>query len=139
MSEAFIGNIFFEREGSTPGQYDRVCEVFSITGVGETNSLEDVTTFCSGGYREFIGGLADGEEMSIEANYGTSNSMTSLMIDDVKAKTNKNYRLVIEDGSPTTVMSFAGTPLSWVLNPSVDSKNTISFTVKISGEVAITP
>ena len=139
MSEAFIGNIFFEREGTTPGSYDRVCEVFSITGVGETNALEDVTTFCSGGFREYIGGLSDGEEMSIEANYGTSNSMTSLMIDDVKAKTNKNYRLVIEDGSPTTVMSFAGAPLSWVINPSVDSKNTITFTVKISGEITIAP
>jgi hypothetical protein len=139
MSEAFIGNIFFEREGSTPGQYDRVCEVFSITGVGEANALEDVTTFCSGGFREYIGGLADGEEMSIESNYGTSNSLSRLMINDVKAKTNKNYRLVIEDGSPTTIMSFAGTPLSWVLNPSVDSKNTISFTVKISGEVTISP
>lgn len=140
MSDAFIGNIFFERgDGGSPEAYERVCEVFSIGGVGETNALEDVTTFCSGGFREYIAGLSDGEEMTIEANYGTSNTLSRQMIDDVKAKANRNYRLVIEDGSPQVTLSYAGTPLSWTLNPSVDSRNTISFTVKISGQITVSP
>lgn len=137
---AFVSNIFFERgDGGSPEGFDRVCPVMSISGLGETNDLVDVTTFCSGGNREYISGLSDGQEITIEANYETDGDELALMIADVKAKANKNYRVVVEEGSPTTVFSFGGTPLSWVLNPSVDDKNTISFTVKISGEITITP
>lgn len=137
---AFVANIYFERgDGGSPESFDRVCPVMSISGLGETNDLVDVTTFCSNGNREYISGLADGQELTIEANYETTSADLSAMIADVKAKTNKNYRVVVEDGSPTTVFSFAGTPLSWVLNPSVDDKNSISFTIKISGEITITP
>ncbi len=137
---AFVSYIYFERgDGGSPEAYDRVCPVMGLSGLGETNDLIDVTTFCSNGNREYISGLADGQEITIEANYETDSAELSSMIDDVKAKVNKNYRVVVENGSPNTVFSFAGTPLSWVLNPAVDDKNTISFTVKISGEVTITP
>ena len=137
---AFVGNIYFERgDGGSPESFDRVCSVMSLSGLGETNDLVDVTTFCSTGNREYISGLADGQEITVEANYETDSAELASMIADVKAKTNKNYRVVVESGSPTQVLSFAGTPLSWVLNPSVDDKNTISFTIKISGEIEITP
>lgn len=137
---AFVGNIYFERgDGGSPEGFDRVCSVMSLSGLGETNDLVDVTTFCSNGNREYISGLADGQEITVEANYETDSSELASMIADVKAKVNKNYRVVVESGSPTQVLSFAGTPLSWVLNPSVDDKNTISFTIKISGEIEITP
>lgn len=135
---AFVGNIFFERgDGGSPEVFDRVCPVMSISGLGEVNELVDVTTFCSAGNREFIGGLSDGVEITIEANYETDSTDLAAMIADVKAKLNKNYQIVAEDGSPETVFSFNGTPLSWTLNPSVDDKNSISFTIKISGQITI--
>lgn len=133
---AFIGNIFFERgDGASPEGFDRVCEVFSISGLGKTKSLVDVTTFCSGGNREYIGGLADGQEMTIEANYDCESAILESLIGDVNTDGTHNYRLVIECGSPSKIFNFAGTPLSWVINPSVDNRNTITFTIKISGEI----
>lgn len=134
----FIGKIYFERgNADSPTSFTRVCQVFGISGLGETNSLEDVTTFCSGGNREYIGGLADGNEMTVECNYEQATTAISNLINDVKAKTVREYRLAIEQASPSETMTFHAVPLSWELGPSVDGKNTISFTLKISGEIVI--
>jgi len=72
-TEAFVGNVFLHRgKTGSPAEYERVCQVFSIGGLGATNALIDATTFCSGGSREYIGGLADGAEMTLELNYETA-------------------------------------------------------------------
>lgn len=135
---AFIGKTFFEYgEGGSPEDFTRMCAVYSISGLGKTKSLVDVTTFCSGGNREYIGGLADGQEMTIEANFEGIDTNEAAMIANLDDDTNHNYRIVIEYGSPTKYLLFSGTPLSWVLTPSVDGKNSITFTIKISGDITI--
>lgn len=137
---AFIGKIFFEKgNDASPATYSRVCEVFSISGLGKTKTLVDVTTFCSNGVREYIPGLADGQEMTIEANYDPESTNIDTLISDVGQDFNRDYRLVVEfGGSPQKTFTFSGVPLSWVINPSVDNRNTITFTVKISGDITIT-
>lgn len=136
---AFIGKMFFERgNDASPAVYTRICEVFTISGLGKTKTLVDVTTFCSGGVREYIPGLADGQEMTLELNYDPESSAIDNLIADVGQDFNRDYRLVVEfGGSPQKTFTFSGTPLGWVLNPSVDNKNTITFTVKISGDITV--
>lgn len=137
-TEAFVGNMFFERgDNASPVTYDRICQCFGISGVGETAELIDATTFCSGGNKEYVSGLADGEEIGIECNYEQGNVDLLAMIADVKAKKVRHYRVVVEDSSPAEEFTFDGTPIGWVLNPAVDNKNTITFTIKISGEVTV--
>lgn len=137
---AFIGKIFFEKgNDASPAVFARVCEVFSISGLGKTKSLVDVTTFCSNGVREYIPGLADGQEMTLELNYDPESSNIGNLIADVDQDFVRDYRIVVEfGGSPQKTFTFSGVPLSWVLNPSVDNRNTITFTVKISGDITIT-
>lgn len=134
-----VGGIYFERgDDASPVAYTRMCDVFSISGLGETNALVETTTFCSNGNREYIGGLADGAEITIEANYDDSDSGLTQLINDAKAKTIHDYRVVVEDGgSPQTALTFEAIPLSWTLNPSVDDRNTITYTYKISGPISI--
>ena len=135
---ASVGNIFFERgDGGSPESFTRICEIFSISGLGETNALVETTTFCSGGNREYIPGLADGTEITVEANYDPEAADLANMIGDVKAKARRDYRIVIEEGSPAQNITFAAVPLSWTLNPKVDDRNTIGFTFKISGGVTL--
>ena len=135
---AFVGNIFFERgDGASPEVFDRICQVFSISGLGEANSLIDTTSFCSGGSREYVGGLSDGTEVTIEANYEQADANFGAMIDDVKGKVVGNYQIVVEDQSPFEVFSFSALAMSWTLNPSVDNRNTITFGLKITGPVVI--
>ena len=59
------------------------------------------------------------------------------LISDVDAGTNRNIQIGIDDGVTAKVFDFAVVPLSWVINPSFDDKNTISFTLKISGAIAV--
>jgi hypothetical protein len=141
-TNAFVGEIYLYRGDGSPVSYTKVCQVFSISGVGQTNALIDATTFCSTG-REYISGLADGTEITIEANYESDAMEASpqgiiyKMIDDVKNKVTREFKVVDENASPHLAFVFSGTCLSWTLNPSVDDRNTITFTVKVSGDITI--
>lgn len=137
-TQAFVGEMFLDRgNGASPEVFTRICEVFGISGLGESNELVEATSFCSAGSREYIGGLADGEEITVECNYEQGDAGLLAMITDVKNKTTRNFRVSVEHSSPAEVFSFAAVCLSWTLNPSVDDRNTISFGLKITGSVTI--
>lgn len=138
----FVGNIFLARAtDASPTVFERVCEVFGIGGVGQTNEQVESTTFCSGGVKEYLAGLADGSEVTLELNFKTTvGHVIRDMIQDVKDKRVREFRLECDgdgDGVVDMTFTFDATCLSWVLNPSVNSKNTINFGVKISGDIAI--
>ena len=138
---AFVGDIFLYRGGtgspSSPVTFTKVCQVFGMSGLGQTNALVDATTFCSAGSREYIGGLADGAEMTVECNYERDAAVLFTMITDVTNKAVRQFQVHDESGSPHKVFSFAATCLGWTMNPSVDDRNTITFTLKISGAITI--
>lgn len=136
MSTPFVGKIFFERgDDGSPATFTRVCTVFSMSGLGKNNALEEVTTFCSEGQREYIAGLADGKEVTIQANYDQSDSTLASLITDVETGRVGQYRIVVTQASPNKYFEFAGVALDWDLQPSIDSKNIIAFTIKISGAI----
>lgn len=69
MNSSFVGNAFLYRgDGGSPEVFTRVCQAFGISGIGQTNEQVDATTFCSGGVKEYIAGLADGTEVTLELN-----------------------------------------------------------------------
>lgn len=143
MSEAFVSGFTLKRQQTptSPTVYTAIPEVFSISGVGQTNDLVDVTNFDSAGSREYVGGLADGQEITIEANYvpeHASFAQQEGFITDVVNKTTRNFQLLVTGSSPNVLFAFAAACLSYVINPSVDDRNTITFTAKISGAVTIT-
>lgn len=137
MPKGTIGNFFFERgDDASPTAYTRLCPVFSMTGVGKTNALEDVTTFCSEGDREYIGGLADGKSVTIQANYpGDDDDGVEDLIADVEAKRTGPYRIVDENVTPSRYIAMDMAAIDWEIAPSVDSKNVASFEFKISGAI----
>lgn len=137
-----IGRVFLEfGDGGSPQAYTRVCEMTGVSGLGETNSLVDVTTFCSGGTREFIGGLAEGSEITIDANFIVDSDARRAFITAVKNKTSVAFRMVCDpDGDGVTDLTFwwEATALGWNFSPSIDDKNAMSYTFKVSGSIAIT-
>lgn len=140
MTEAFVGKMYLERgDAGSPTTYTRVCQIFGIGGLGQTNALVDATTFCSGGVNEYIGGLADGSEVSLNANFETAAQVLRDMIQDVKDKATRAFRVVADDEiNPALYFYLSAVCLSWQLGPSVDGKNTIDFGIKISGDIVIT-
>lgn len=138
-TSAFVGDFTLQRQNITtsPISWQDVPEVISISNLGQVNDLIDATHFGSGGNREYIPGLADGVEMTVECNYVQNNAVQEAMITDVKNKATRSFRVRVVDGSPETVFSFAAACLGWVINPAVDDRNTITYTLKISGDVTV--
>lgn len=138
MAKATIGKYFLERgNAESPSTYERICPVFSISGVGQTNALEDCTTFCDEGNRTYVSGLADGKNVTIQANYpGSDDDAIETMIEDIENKRTWPYRIVDENVSPHRYLAMDFVGIDWELQPSVDSKNVASFEFKISGAIA---
>lgn len=133
-----VGGIYFNRgDNASPVAYTRICEVFSISGVGEEHALIDATTFCSGGSKEYIAGLSDGQEITIELNYETKNANVDQLIADFKAAVVRSYTVTSETTSPHETFAFDALPRKWELKPSVDNKNIAAFTFKISGGITL--
>lgn len=136
MTQANIGYFKFRLgNGSSPETFADIEEAISISGVGKTREQVDVTNFDSAGNREFIPGLADGNEVSVECNYIPNATQQAAMIAAVEAGTNKNFQVAYTAISPEEVWQFAASPLRWEIVPSVDGQNMIMFTVKISGDI----
>lgn len=122
-----------KRDGNTIG------EVNSISAVEITLETMDVTTLNStSGFREFIGTLYSGGEVTIDCNYDPSdtNGQGGLKADQV-AKTIQDFELVFPAATGTTV-TFSGIITKWGIGDvKVDGKVGLKVTIKISGEVTV--
>jgi hypothetical protein len=136
----FVGKMYLELGSGSPETFTRLCELTGLSGLGQANELIDDTDFCSDGVREYIGGLADGQEvtMNLKFKQAADNAIRTL-IQSVKDKATLQYRLVIEELGPDQIllMNFHALSLSWTLNPSFTERNTIDFGVKISGDIGL--
>lgn len=145
-TDAFVGNtILWRGDGASPENFTQVCMVFGISGLGEANEQIEATTFCSGGVKEYIAGLADGTEFNLELNFiakaTADRAIQAQFIDDVKRKLTRSFELRVDgdnDGVVDMTFHVRATALSWTLNPSPSAKNSISFGLKISGGIDIT-
>lgn len=133
-TSANISNFKF-RLGSagSPQTFAAIEEVFDISGAGQTNDLEQVTNFDSPtGQHEYIGGLADGDEVTVQANFVPAATNQKALVAAVAAKVNRDFQIAYIGVSPEVVMEFEGVPLHWSIVPSPTNKNVIQFRVKIS-------
>ena len=135
-TKAFVGKVFLAvGDGASPEAYTRYCEIDDVSGIGVKNDTVEATTFCSDGVKEYIPGLADGNEVTFGANYSMNDSVQEGLIDDVDAKANRNFQLQIDGSSPFKTFDFTLAMISWELTPSVSTKNTIKFVGKITGPI----
>lgn len=142
MGNAFVGRVFLARGGGgSPETFTRVCQNFSISGLGQTNDQIDATTFCDTGSKTYIAGLSDGSAITFEMNFETKLPDAQVLADmrtDVRNKANVDYQIQVEGeqvGVIDLIFAFTVTALGWTLNPSPTAKNSISFACKISGDI----
>ena len=139
MTAGYTGGLTFKMSnGTSPEVYSTIEEAKSISGLGVTNPLIDTTSFDSTA-REYIAGLSDGQEISLECvRVHTTSNIQDTVIAVVDAKTTRNYQLTLTDGSVVKIYTFAGVPLSWAITPSFDDATMLAFTIKISGSIVET-
>jgi len=140
-TSAFLnGWTFSYGTSSSSPLYSTIPEVVSMSGLGQVNPLVDVTSFASSA-REYIGGLADGQEVTMECIYLPDNTIQAAIRTGVINKTTANFKAVCLDAthSPnrTETFTMSVVMLGWVINPSYEDRQTITFTMKISGAITV--
>jgi len=135
MTSATIGSWSFKLgTPASPEVLTRLGETFNVSNVGVTNNLEDVTNFDStAGTREYIAGLADGDEISVECNYIADNASQIVAMFAVDSQHTRTFELRYTGSSPEDVWSGSVVCLAYSIVPSATSRNTLSFTFKITG------
>ena len=123
-------------DGASPQSYTDIEEVLSVTGVGKTNELIEVTNFDSpSSTKEFIAGLAEGSEVTVECNFKSSSTVQAALITHVDGGLTKNFKLYHTNTSPNESWQFDAVCLGWQIVPWPTEQNKIQFTLKITGDI----
>ena len=87
------------------------------------------------GWRELIGGLKSGGEITFELNYNpavATQDSSGGLLDDIDQTAARNFKLVFPNAD-TTEWSFSGWMTAFDINIPLDDKMTASCTIALTG------
>ena len=121
--------------GATSETFATIAEVRDIEGPELELEAKEVTSHDSGGWREYIGTLLTGGEVSFDLNFiptSATQSYSSGLIEDMVSRTKRNFNLVFSDTGATT---WAFTALVTGFKPSaaVEDELAAEVTLQITG------
>lgn len=139
-SEALIGHgtLFQRGDGATPTEnFTTVGEVTNLSGPGMSRDIIDVTHMeTADAYREYIAGLADAGEITVEVNYIPGNASQENLIDDFEQRVKRNFKIVFPfTGNPE--WAFTGVLTGFEADTPIDDKISATFTIKITEKPTI--
>lgn len=140
MSDAAIGyGAKFQREiDGAPGTFADIAEVINITGPALAADSVEVTHMASpNGFREYIAGLRDAGEITVEMNWlpndPSHNPDDAGLAGDLVLGTKKKYRISFPTGSGVNkVWEIEGVVTAWDITVPVDDRQTATATIKVS-------
>lgn len=116
--------------GASPQVYNTIEEVTSVGGLGTVGEDLDVTNFDSAdGQREFIAGLSEGNEVTVECNDVSGAQQAALI---AAIGTNRHFRARWTKISPNRTVIFIASVKGYEYVPSTSEQNKLNFTLKIS-------
>lgn len=129
------GNQFKIGNGAVPEVFTACAEVTNITPPGLSRDSHDVSHMNSPEkWREFIMGLKDGGEVSIELNFVPGSATTLMLMAELDTDTVGNKQIVFTTGE---VWSFAAGLTGFESESPVGDAMTASATFKISGKPSL--
>ena len=137
-TNAYLSNIKVDLVGTaSPITYSELEEVTSGVQVGETAPLIDVSHLQSTS-REYIAGLEDGDEFSVECNAVMTSPAVQQTFIALKGQT-RSLRITATSTrvSPNVskTYTFSAVFLGWGLTPAVGEADKLTFNFKITGGV----
>ncbi len=136
-----FGTLFKRGNGATPTEvFTTIANVTNIGGPDRKRETIDVTAPDSpGGWMEFIGGLKDGGEVSLDVNYDPA-EVTHDLDDDFDAVEPRNYQIVILPGTADEyTWTIAGVMTALGDEFPYDDKMARSMTIKVTGKPTLAP
>nr|WP_312447146.1 phage tail tube protein [Brevundimonas naejangsanensis] len=126
-----------------PPDFLTILGIKSISGPSITRDTHDTTVMTSpGGWREFIGGLKDGGEVSFTANWlprdesqGQGDDGLMAEFDKDSCESRSNWRIVVPacPGEPEVYLEFAGILSGQNIEIPMDDLMGFEGTIKVSG------
>jgi predicted secreted protein len=127
--------LFKTGNGATPEVFTTVAEVTNITPPAMSRDTVDATHEESpDGWREFIAGLKDGGEVSLDMNFVPDSADALAFMaewDATGSSALKNRQIVFPDGS---IFAFAAILTGYEPDAPIDDKMAASVTLKVSGK-----
>jgi Phage major tail protein 2. len=136
-----FGTQFLRGDGVTPTEaFTAIANVTTISGPSRSKETIDVTTHGSPDkYMEFIGGLKDGGEISLELNYDPAQVTHQDLDADFEESAPRNYQILILPGDPEEhTWAIAGIITELSDEFPYDDKMARSVTLKVSGKPVLT-
>ncbi|MFB6517439.1 phage tail tube protein [Streptomyces sp. NPDC056401] len=130
-----FGTQFKRGDGAGAEVFSALADVTNVSGPGLSRETIDVTSHGSpDAWMEFIGGLKDGGEVSIDVNYDPANHDD--LIDDFDDDAPRNYQIVFPD-QDTTTWAFKAVMTGFEPEAPYDDKLSATLTFKVSGKPTI--
>lgn len=119
--------------GASPEVFTTIAEVSSIDGpTGQAPEI-DVTDLSSTA-REFVFGLKDEGEITLDLNYIPTNTQHDQLRTDKNAGTLRNYRITFTN-SPANTWTFGAYVKGLSISNAVDNVTKASVTLRLSGAI----
>jgi predicted secreted protein len=122
-------------DGESPEVFTAIANVTSIKGPDIKRDTIDVTAHNStDGWKEFVGGLKDAGEVSIDINYDPAQH--DALVEDFEDTEPRNYKLVFPT-SPAVEWNFPAVLTEFSAEAPYDDKLSASLTLQVSGKPTI--
>ena len=134
------GAQFMRGDGASPEVFTKIGEVTSISEVGETGNLVQVTNHDSPGTpprHEYIGGILDGDEITFEANWidDATQDHSAGFIKSAAGQLKENYQLILKSSAQ---LDFAAIALHWGIIANLESQEVLGGRIKVTGVITVT-
>lgn len=121
---------------ASPETFTTITDILSIEGPSMTNEAIPVSDMSSG-IAEYIPGLFDQGEITMEIHFIPKNVQHQTMRTNMRDSVVRNYQITFTD-SPATTWMFAAYVTAFGTSGSVNDKLTASLTLRLSGSAQIT-
>lgn len=134
--DTLLGNDLKFQIGTTdsPPVFSDFCAVVDTGSIGEEKPLVDVTSLCDAA-RTYRGGLADGVTIPLKCNFIKGDTATRDMYQAYKANEVRTFRLRLDTSGPAEYFEFHCIITAWNIATPVGDKASITFSLKVSGEI----
>jgi predicted secreted protein len=131
------GTLLQYSNGASPPQWTTLAEVTNITGPGMSRELPDATHMESpGGWREFLGGLKDAGEITVECNHlphhASQDASTGVLA--LFASGARTAWRIVFPVSPEVIWEMDAVVSAFEPSFPVEDKMGLSVTLKVSGQ-----